>query len=201
MRFKSLGRIKEFSARNISFRNMDDIVQWRNFMYRSERHKEQVSQSRPDIVARINESIRLAKEEDRQKEEKYKNGEWHYHGESDEWYWTGENEPEYGDDHFVHEAPTEEEKRLDKEAEERWMEAEIEERKHEKRLKREMKEREQREAMKKPLDPLPERELCDYEKLRESNINERQEAMAKCKFFQDLMEFKEEIGFIKSSRK
>ena len=34
-----------------------------------------------------------------------------------------------------------------------------------------------------PIDPLPERELCEYEKIRQDNINERKEAMAACGFF------------------
>ena len=45
-----------------------------------------------------------------------------------------------------------------------------------------------------PLDPLPETELCPYEKLRESNIKEREEAMLESGFFEDLEKTKNEIG-------
>ena len=41
-----------------------------------------------------------------------------------------------------------------------------------------------------PLDPLPKRELCPYEKIRENNIQERKEAMRKCGFFEDLEKIK-----------
>ena len=54
--------------------------------------------------------------------------------------------------------------------------------------------REFREKMKIPIDPLPESELCPYEKLRENNIKERLEAMRKCGFFEDLDSCKKDIG-------
>jgi hypothetical protein len=46
----------------------------------------------------------------------------------------------------------------------------IEEKKELRRLKGE----ERRKSMRIPLDPLPERELCQYEKIRENNISERE---------------------------
>ena len=49
--------------------------------------------------------------------------------------------------------------------------------------------------MKIPLDPLPERQLCEYEKIREDIIEERRLAMEECKFFEDLKNTKQEIGF------
>ena len=54
-----------------------------------------------------------------------------------------------------------------------------------KQMKKEI-EQEKRELMKIPLDPLPERELCEYEKLREKNIKEREAIMEKFGFFNDL---------------
>ena len=36
------------------------------------------------------------------------------------------------------------------------------------------------------IDPIPRAELCPYEKLRESNIKEREEAMRKSGYFQDM---------------
>ena len=50
-------------------------------------------------------------------------------------------------------------------------------------------------AFAKPMAPLPERELCQYEKIREDIIRERNEAMANFKFFEDLQKTKETIGF------
>ena len=37
--------------------------------------------------------------------------------------------------------------------------------------------------------------MCQYEKIREDNIRERNEAMAKFEFYEDLEKNKEEIGF------
>ena len=50
--------------------------------------------------------------------------------------------------------------------------------------------------MKAPLDPLPVRPLCEYEELREKNIKEREEAMAKSGFFVNLTSYKKEIGLV-----
>ena len=46
-----------------------------------------------------------------------------------------------------------------------------------------------------PIDPLPEHELCAYEKLRENIIQEREKAMVECGFFEDLKSMKKNIGF------
>ena len=46
-----------------------------------------------------------------------------------------------------------------------------------------------------PIKPHPERERCAYEKLREVNIREREEAMKESGFFESLTEYKMEIGF------
>ena len=48
--------------------------------------------------------------------------------------------------------------------------------------------------MENSVDPLPERQLCEYEKLREDIIRERREAMANCGFFENLLETKVDIG-------
>ena len=68
-------------------------------------------------------------------------------------------------------------------------------RKKEQKEQRQKIERERKEAMKVPLDPLPERQLCEYEKIREDIIKERRLAMEQCKFFEDLKNTKREIGF------
>ena len=75
-------------------------------------------------------------------------------------------------------------------------EAFLEERKQIQKEKRQQKEMERKEAMEEPVPPLPEKELCEYEKLRERNIKEREEAMAASDFFEDLSEYKQKIGLI-----
>ena len=52
-----------------------------------------------------------------------------------------------------------------------------------------------KQAPKKPLKPLPEMEMCHYVKIQDDNIRERNEAMAKFEFYEDLEKTKEEIGF------
>ena len=51
--------------------------------------------------------------------------------------------------------------------------------------------------MKVPINLLPERELCLYEKIREDNIKERLNAMEQSKFFDDLTAMKNKFGFYK----
>ena len=53
--------------------------------------------------------------------------------------------------------------------------------------------------MNNPLKPLPERELCEYERMRERNIREREEAMAASNFFKDLQDYKKTIGLSKEA--
>ena len=124
-------------------------------------------------------------------------GEWVFNSEYSEFFWVGEGDPVDDDPPFIH--LTEQEELDLKLQEEKWLEAMIEEGKKEARERRRQKAEELREAMKKPINPIPERELCEYEKLRMSNIEERENAMAECGFFDDLASFKSEIGLVKES--
>ena len=81
------------------------------------------------------------------------------------------------------------------------MEAFNEQRKQEKLEAKRRKDRERKEKMAKPIDPLPERELCQYEKIRENIIKEREEAMAKYNFFVNLNKTKKDIGFYKADER
>ena len=65
----------------------------------------------------------------------------------------------------------------------------------EQKERREKKKEKLRQAMARPIDPLPERELCQYEKIREDIIQEREEALAKFCFYEDLYKTKKAIGF------
>ena len=55
--------------------------------------------------------------------------------------------------------------------------------------------------METPVTPLPKRELCKYERIREDIIREREEAMAQSKFFENLEKTKTEIGLYKRANK
>lgn len=154
-------------------------------------------ETRPDIVSKLNDLNRSEKERERKEKEKSDNGEWQYHGESGEWMWTGESEaPDYNDD-LLYEQLTEEEMKQ-AHADERKLYEEMEiQRKKEQREKRQQKQREIRDAMKVPINPLPEREMCLYEKIREDNIKERMNAMEQSNFFDDLLDMKIKFGFYK----
>ena len=66
--------------------------------------------------------------------------------------------------------------------------------------KRKLKIAEIKKKMNIPIDPFPEQEMCEYEKLREKNIQEREEAMTASKFFEHLNAYKKEVGFSKRTK-
>ena len=74
------------------------------------------------------------------------------------------------------------------------MKEEMRDRANEKRRERYRK---QKEAMSIPVKPLPDKALCEYEKLRENNIRERIEAMTKAGFYEDYYEYKKNMGLTK----
>ena len=185
----SVGRLRKFESRDAgmkSSRKRDELFEWKKFMQTSEKHRETLSEKQPDSVSRINENARQAKEKEQQEIENYKEGEWLYNGESGEYYWTGDTEPEYDNTYDNPSPPTKEELEIVRQAEEREMAELIKQRKQEMVEKREKKKEERKAAMEKPVAPLPERELCKYERIREDIIREREEAMAKSKFFENL---------------
>ena len=191
---RKYGPLKDFSHRSTTSRGMKDgdLSEWKKFVDKSQHHSEKLMQNKPDLVARLNENNRLEKEI--QRKEEASNGKWHYNGEMDEYEWTGDNEPEYFEEPFVNAELTDAGRKISKEAEERWLNAAIEERKQHRREKRQKRDKARKEAMDKPVNPLPAREMCLYERIREGNIKEREEAMAKSNFFEDLLEAKKEMG-------
>ena len=68
--------------------------------------------------------------------------------------------------------------------------------KEEEKEKRKKKQEEMKQAMKKPISPLPVSELCPYEKLREQIIKERRDAMIESGSFDDLLNYKNNIGLL-----
>jgi hypothetical protein len=200
----SVGRLRKFASREAgskSARKRDEMVEWKRYIQTSEKHREILSEKQPDIVSRINENARQAKEKEQQEIENYKEGEWLYNGESGEYYWTGDTEPEYDNTYDNPSPPTKEELEIVRQAEEREMAELIKQRKQEMVEKREKKKEERKAAMEKPVAPLPERELCKYERIREDIIREREEAMAQCKFFENLEKTKKEIGLYTKANK
>ena len=96
----------------------------------------------------------------------------------------------------MYEAPTEEELKAIRQQEEILFQELRQKRKEEEKEKRKQKAEEIKNAMKKPINPLPESELCDYEKLREKNIKEREDTMRESGFFEGLLTYKRHIGLL-----
>ena len=201
--FREYGSLRNYHER--SFKNKKEILDWKEYCEKGESFAEVLHTRKPDLIERINQEIREEKERDRKKreeererreeeEKRRKDGIWEYNGESGEYYWTGEKEPEQTVDTCVNEPLTENEKKLSEETEALHFKWWVEERTRQRNEKRRQKYKEFKEKLSIPLDPLPERELCPYEQMRENNIQERKEAMRKCGFFEDLDKTKNDIG-------
>ena len=80
--------------------------------------------------------------------------------------------------------------------EEELLQAEIEKERKLREERRRQKQDQLKKAMKTPIPPFPEKEMCEYEKLRERNINERKKVMQEAGFYDDLNGYKQEIGLI-----
>lgn len=192
---KDEGNLKEFERRNGGKR--DEIRDWDMYYRACKSNADKLEANKPDIVQELNEKIRKEKEKERKREEQVEEdgGEWLYCGESGEWYWSGEGVPKV--DEFEYETLTDKEIQDLRKQEEIQYEEIMKMRKKEVNEKRRQIEQEKRELMKIPLDPLPERELCEYEKLREKNIKEREAIMEKFGFFNDLNSCKKGMEQVK----
>ena len=203
-RLEDEGGLEEFAYR--SGRKTREIDDWELYFKGSKMNSNFLENKKPDIVQVLNEKRRkeieelyekrrIEKEKERQREEEVKErgGEWCYNAEMEMDYWVGEGEPEI--DSFQNHPLTKEDLKQIKEQEEKEFEDLIKERREIRREERMQKEKERKAAMNKPVPPLPERELCDYEILRDKNVREREKAMAESGFFEDLNEYKKKIGF------
>jgi hypothetical protein len=188
---KEEGRIHNFERRG--YKNRDELSDWKEYVQKGKSYSEMIQHHNPDIVERLNQKLREQKENERKGIEKASKGEWHYNGESGESFWTGRKEPDY-QENFCYSPPTKEEKKLAKEAEEKEMQDYFENKKKTLKEKRKQKQAERKEAMAIPVAPIPEKELCAYEKIRDDIIKEREAAMAKCNFFEDLDQLKKDVG-------
>ena len=193
------GPLKEFTRRESGRGREDDLWAWKKLMGKSKNHAKHLGEKQPDIVTKLNENDRIEKEKERIRKEKREAGEWDWHGESGEWIWTGKDPP-IDEDSCIYEPLTEDEKRAVLEAEKRLEEAIMEQRKKEKLEAKREQERERKEKMAKPIDPLPERELCQYEIIRENIIKEREKSTANHKFFVNLNDTKKDVGLYKSDK-
>ena len=206
---RSDGNLIDYSDRCLH--NSNETMDWKKFMKQSKKHTDIVNQNNPDLVQRLNEESRMEKEMQRQKAEKAKEvekeaerirqrqieeegGEWVYNAEYSEFYWVGEREPVNDDPEYI-QLSEQELADLQRQEDDR-LAAMIEEQKTEARERRRQKRKELKAAMDNPINPLPVTELSEYEKLRMSNIKEREEAMFASGFFEDINEYKRKIGFL-----
>ena len=191
------GGLRQFLRRNGW--KIEKMRDWELYYGSCKNNADKLKATNPDIVQILNDKFRKEKERDRIRKEKIKEdgGEWLYNGENGEYYWNGEGEPKSDNDNFEYEAFTEEELKEIRKQEELQNEEICKARQEELNEKRRQAALEKRVMMNTPLDPLPERDLCDYEKIRENNINEREEAMSKSGFFEDLIAYKKKIGLQK----
>ena len=205
--FREKGRLIEYEER--PKQNIEAQVEWGKFMKKGSRNSEMVEQQRPDIIQLLNEKTRNEKERARQKAEKEEEterlrtetrneegGEWIFNQEYSEYYWVGEREPVVEQMEPYKPLSKELLQRIKKQEDE-WIEAMIEERKKEAKEKRKPKNERQKAAMKEPMNPPPETEIYAYKRIRINNIREREQAMAESGVFNDLHDYKKEIGLLK----
>ena len=193
-KFREKGRVFDFQKR--SRHNETEMSDFKNFERKGKTYSEFLDTAQPDIVERLNEEIRVEKERERKRKEeekrKEKEGHWEFNGESGEYFWAGDTDPEFGET-FSFSPPTEEENKITREAERKELERFFEETKKKQNEKRKQKAEENKKAMATPIDPLPERELCAYENIRENIIQEREKAMIESGFFEDLKNMKKTL--------
>ena len=121
---------------------------------------------------------------------------WIFNAEYGEYVWIGEGQPP--DEAEPDYRPlTKQQLHAIRQQEEIRLEEMIKEQKNEAIKQRKEKYQERKAALQVPLAPLPEKELCQYERIRENNIKEREKAMADSGFFEDILEYKKKIGLSK----
>ena len=195
--FREEGSLVEFNRRDSTPINKQlkldkELSEWNCYSKKNKMQAEILARKKPDIVSQLNEAWRKKKEEDdeikKKIEQAQKNSTLDYNPEDDTYFETGtENTVNYDREFHFDPATEEEYEKFSKQRDEDY-------KLYFETLKREKKE-EQKRARNKPLEPLPEKPLSDYEKIREANIKEREILMIKAGFFTDLSACKKSIGF------
>ena len=201
------GRVRNFEER--TQQNSTEESDWKNFMKNSKLHAEKVESCKPDIVQKLNQKAReeyekqrkkdqreLDKEKLKDKEREENGGKYVFDTEYGDYIWIGEKDPEYETQDAFDSPPTKEELQYVKEQEDLWRLEEKEQKKKKASEKRRLKIEQQKKAMEIPIKAFPKKELCDYEKLRIKNIQEREDAMVAAGFFNDLHVYKKKIGLL-----
>ena len=158
------------------------MYDWKEFRRQNQTNADLLEENKPDIVCQLNENLRKIEEEYRiRRKLEVENEKKQEEQEELERMAALENE-EY--DKHTARTFTEEEEESFRKQEEAHFNSYCEERKKEEKEERKMKKDEQnmkkeekKRAHNEPLCPIPERPLCEYEKFRERNIKEREDAM------------------------
>ena len=178
------GCIQPFQHRKS--RDIKEIDLWREFAIRGTSYFEILYEKKPDMakeITKINEENRRKREEINEAWRVQKDqGYWDFNYNLDRWEWTGINPPGPEDpDPNLYVGPTFEE--WHGISYEKWKEMALKEDEEKIKQDKERKNRKAREyyhkkkeELKKPID-MPEMEMSEYEKIRERNIKEREEAM------------------------
>ena len=185
--FHEEGRLVDFERRDRATYNKQlkidkELEEWNRFSQKGESHAKMLEQEKPDVVSRLNEAWREKRErDDIIKKEIEKNQK------------AQKDRANYSFDNFHYDAPTKGECEAFSKKRDEDYKVFFE------NLKKEKKEEEKR-TLNAPLDALPERPLSEYEKIRENNIKEREDAMKEAGFFPDLSSYKSSVGFIKTDK-
>ena len=136
-------------------------------------------------------------ENTRQKKIEDDGGEWEYIAEYDDYVWIGEGEPIGSIQDSIPFIPlTKEELDEIRQQEEREWEEYIKEKKRIANKKRREKREKIKAAIQMPIEGFPVQKVCKYEQIRLDIIKEREQAMADSGFFEDLLEYKKNIGLL-----
>ena len=194
---KEQGYLKPFQNR--AFREIDECELWTMFMKRGKDFAEILNQRNPEMATKVTEIIEAKKQKEAEKRAKEKEiedrGYWRMNPTNESYYWTGINPPGPDNPHpdelepepLCGEELTPEDALIEKKWDElhfQWYREMVAEEKKERREERNRIARENYHKRKaeteaellKPIE-VPDFELSEYEKIREQNIRERNEAL------------------------
>lgn len=170
------GFVKEFQNR--PFREINEIDIWFKFAKRGSDFMDILIKKRPEIAAQVEEINDLIRKEATEwlenEQRKRDKGYWNWYEGDQRYYWTGKNppgpeDPDPNDPFPMTDAEWDE-------CHQQWLREANESRKAERNRREREKYTEKKNKLSEPM-VLPEFEMSEYEKIREQNIKEREEAL------------------------
>lgn len=180
---REFGYLKPCQNRARGIKRLDEMGLWMHFYEKGTKYRDVLKEKNPDIATQLQEVIDQRRKEKEEKEaiekKKRNDGFWEFNYNMDRWIWTGINPPgPENPDPNVHDPDPicpwsdEEFRKMCEEGDAAAAEM--------RRLAKNRKERERYNNRKKDLlEPIeiPEFELSEYERIREQNIKEREDAL------------------------